>query len=213
LGAPSDSACSVPTRVDYVYRSTTDGEFHPYPGEGDAPSDVASATTLDGVTVPFVVRVETGTINRAIYEIAMLHDLAEPVPDPWPRSRAWNGKLVYTHGGGCRAGWHIQGARTGGVLQEGLLEMGYATTSATLNVFGNNCNDLLASETHIMVKERFVESYGPPIYTIGTGGSGGAYQSHQTADNYPGVFDGIIVSASFPDVLATSSVAADARLL
>ena len=65
-----------------------------------------------------------------------------------------------------------------------------------------------------MVKERFVESYGEPVYTIGTGGSGGSYQSHQTADNYPGVFDGIIVSSSFPDVTsATIFTLADARLL
>jgi hypothetical protein len=81
-------------------------------------------------------------------------------------------------------------------------------------VFGQNCNDLLASETHIMVKERFIEHYGVPEYTIGTGGSGGSYQSHQTADNYPGVFDGIIVSSSFPDVTtATIFTLADARLL
>jgi hypothetical protein len=65
-----------------------------------------------------------------------------------------------------------------------------------------------------MVKERFVESYGEPIYSIATGGSGGSYQSHQTADNYPGVFDGIIVSSSFPDVTsATIFTLADARLL
>ena len=65
-----------------------------------------------------------------------------------------------------------------------------------------------------MVKERFVESYGEPTYAIATGGSGGSYQSHQTADNYPGVFDGIIVSSSFPDVTsATIFTLADARLL
>lgn len=92
--------------------------------------------------------------------------------------------------------------------------MGYALTSASLNVFGQNCNDLLASETHIMLKERFVEGYGEPIYTIATGASGGSYQSHQTADNYPGVFDGIIVSSSFPDVTsATIFTLADSRLL
>ena len=215
LGAPRDADCSVATRVDYVYLSSTDGEFKPYPANaGSYPADLARATTLDGVTVPFIVRVETGTVNRAIYEIAMLHDPSLPAPDPWTRSRGWNGKLVYTHGGGCRSGWYVQGDNTGGVLREGLLEMGYAVTSSSLNVFGNNCNDLLASETHILVKERFIEHYGEPIYTIGTGGSGGSYQSHQTADNYPGVFDGIIVSSSFPDVTsATIFTLADARLL
>jgi hypothetical protein len=211
LGPPLDEHCSVATRVDYVYLSAVDGDFRPYTSGA---ANVATATTLDGATVPFVVRVQTGTVNRAIYQSAMLHDPAELAPDPWTRSRGWNGKVVYTHGGGCRNGWYRQGDATGEVLQEGLLGMGFAVTSASLNVFGNNCNDLLASETHIMVKERFVESYGPPIYTIGTGGSGGSYQSHQTADNYPGVFDGIIVSSSFPDVAsATIFKLADARLL
>ena len=99
-------------------------------------------------------------------------------------------------------------------MREGLFAQGYAVVSATLNVFGQNCNDLLASETHIMVKERFVENYGVPEYTIATGSSGGSYQSHQTADNYPGVFDGIIVAASFPDVTsATIFTVSDSRLL
>ena len=216
LGAPLDANCSVATRVDYLYLSAADGEFKAYPpsGEGSAPAQVATTTTLDGATVPFVVRVQTGTVNRAIYQSAMLHDPSSLAPDPWTRSAGWNGKLVYTHGGGCRSGWYRQGAGAGEVLNEGLLGMGFAVTSSSLNVFGNNCNDLLASETHIMVKERFVESYGEPIFTIGTGGSGGSYQSHQTADNYPGVFDGIIVSSSFPDVVsATIFTLADARLL
>ena len=39
--------------------------------------------------------------------------------DPWNRSVNWNGKLVYTHGGGCRSGWHQQGNRTGGVMRQG----------------------------------------------------------------------------------------------
>jgi hypothetical protein len=212
LGASRDEHCSVETRVDYVYRAT-DGEYKPL-GDGARPVDLDTTTTTDGHTLPFIVRVQTGTVNRAIYESAMLHDPAQTAPDPWTRSAGWNGKLVYTHGGGCRGGWYQQGGRTGGVLRDGLLDRGYAVTSATLNVFGQNCNDLLASETQMMVKERFVESYGPPIFTIGTGGSGGSYQSHQTADNFPGVFDGIIVRASFPDVTsATIFTLADARLL
>lgn len=216
LGRPLDSNCSVEPRVDYVYFSASAGSFLPLPGAagGSLPADVSTVTLPDGHSVPFVVRVETGTVNRAIYEIAMLHVPGAVEPDPWNPSEGWNGKLVYTHGGGCRSGWYQQGDRTGGVLRKGLLEMGYAITSASLNVFGHNCNDLLASETHIMVKERFIEHYGKPVYTIGTGGSGGSYQSHQTADNYPGVFDGIIVSSSFPDVAsATIFTLADARLL
>jgi hypothetical protein len=50
----------------------------------------------------------------------------------------------------------------------------------------------------MMVKERFIEIYGPPLFTFGRGGSGGAYQQIQIADNYPGLLDGIIPSATFP---------------
>ncbi|MCI5105591.1 MAG: tannase/feruloyl esterase family alpha/beta hydrolase [Pseudomonadales bacterium] len=219
LGPALDSDCFVPTRVDYVYLSQNDGEFKAWPpesadGEAEPGSDLALISTADGGSIPYIVRVETGVVNRAIYEIAMLHDPDSPAPGPFNRSANWNGKLVYTHGGGCRSGWYQQGDRTGGVMRDGLLRMGYALVSASLNVFGQNCNDLLASETHIMVKERFIEHYGEPIYTIATGASGGSYQSHQTADNYPGVFDGLIVAASFPDVTsATIFTLADARLL
>lgn len=111
LGAPLDENCSVATRVEYVYLSTLDQEFKPYQAaaSGGLPADVAEATTLDGVTVPFIVRVQTGTVNRAIYQSSMLHDPSDSAPDPWTRSRGWNGKLVYTHGGGCRNGWFRQG--------------------------------------------------------------------------------------------------------
>ncbi len=215
LGEPLDRNCSVAIRVDHVYWSDLEQDFKPYPsGPGALPPPDLARILSRGRMIPYIVRVETGTVNRAIYEIAMLHDPAQGEPDPWQRSNGWNGKLVYTHGGGCRGGWYRQGARTGGVMRRGLFEQGYAVVSSSLNVFGQNCNDLLASETHIMVKERFIERYGVPDYTIATGASGGSYQSHQTADNYPGVFDGIIVSASFPDVTsATIFTVADARLL
>lgn len=216
LGTQLDSDCSVLTRVDYVYWSDSDSAFKTYRRSptSEPPEDMGEIIGPDGNAMAYIVRVETGTVNRAIYEIAMLHDPADGEVGPWNRSPHWNGKLVYTHGGGCRGGWFQQGNRTGGVMRRGLFELGYAVTSATLNVFGQNCNDLLASETHIMVKERFIEHYGVPDYTIATGASGGSYQSHQTADNYPGVFDGIIVGLSFPDVTsATIFTLADARLL
>lgn len=214
LGETFDSDCAVDTRVDYVYWSESDAEFRPYSIPDDESPLEDLAYLDDASEIPFIVRVETGTVNRAVYEIAMLHDPADTAPSPWSPSAVWNNKLIFTHGGGCRSGWHQQGSATGGVLNKGLLEQGYAVTSSSLNVFGQNCNDLLASETHIMLKELFIERYGVPVYTLATGVSGGSYQSHQTADNYPGIFDGIIVGLSFPDVTsATIFTLADARLL
>jgi len=213
LGAPVDEHCSIERRVDYVYRNA-EGLIAPWPARGDRPADLTYTTTTDGRRVPFIVRVETGTANRAIYEIATLHDPADPSPDPWTRGAGWNGRLIYRFGGGCRPGWYQQGDGTAGVLVDTELGRGYAIASSTLNVFANNCSELLSAETTMMVKERFIEAYGTPLFTIGWGSSGGAHQAHGIAENYPGLLDGLIVGSSFPDMTSGTSIKAiDAVLL
>lgn len=216
LGAALDTSCSVVTRVDYVYRpSTAPQAFIALPSLASLPADVSTTTTSDGRTVPYIVRVETGTLNRAIYQTAVLHNpVSEPAPSFTSHPAGWNGRLVYTFGGGCTGGWYRQGNTTGGVLDHNILKQGYAMASSSLNVFGNNCQDLTAAESMAMVKERFIEAYGPPRYTIGWGCSGGSYQQHQIADNYPGLLDGILPGCSFPEVgFATVYSITDQRLL
>jgi hypothetical protein len=215
LGPSLDENCSAPRRVYYMYRSTQRGELKPLSDLKKYPADVAPTHTSLGRDVPYIIRIETGTANRAIYEIAMLHDpVKEPEPSPSSRSSGWNGRVIYTLGGGCPGGWYRQGVNTGGVTGDELLHLGYAIASSTLNVFGNNCNDQLAAETAMMVKERFIEAYGTPTFTVGTGCSGGSYQGLQAVDNYPGIYDGIIVGCSYPDVqFATTPWNSDARLL
>ncbi|WP_230479894.1 DUF6351 family protein [Nocardiopsis kunsanensis] len=213
LGPALDEDCSARTVVRHVYRDT-DGRWHPLPGPGVVPSDADTATTAAGTRVPFVARVETGTVNRSVYETAVLHTPEEEEPDPWTAPRRWNGRLVYKFGGGCTGGWYVQGPDTAGVLDAPMLERGYAVASASLNVFGNNCNDLLAAETMSAVHQRFVTTMGVPHSTLGWGNSGGAYQAHQIADNYPGLLDGIVVSQAFPDVgFSVVPVVTDALLL
>ncbi|NLD68280.1 MAG: hypothetical protein GX644_05645 [Limnobacter sp.] len=216
LGPALDANCSAPTVVQYVYRTTSASTpaFRPLADPAQLPGDVATVS-VDGREVPYVVRVETGTINRAIYQISMLHDPANDAePSPTTAPRGWNERLVYTFGGGCTGGWYRQGSTTGGVLDDNILKQGYAMASASLNVFGNNCQDLSAAETMAMVKEHFIEVWGPPRYTIGWGCSGGSYQQHQIADNYPGLLDGILPGCSFPEVgFATVHSITDARLL
>ena len=201
LGPALDVNCSAPTITTWVYLSTS-GTFKPLADPTQRPTDLSQAV-VDGRPVPFIVRVEKGTINRSIYEIARLDDPA-----------GWNGRLIYVFGGGCEGGWYIQGSATAGVLNSVMLGRGYATASASLNVFGTNCNDVLAAETMMMVKDRFEAQIGPPAFTIGWGCSGGSYQAHQISDNYPGLLDGIIVGCSFPDVTsATILTVTDASLL
>nr|WP_298327113.1 DUF6351 family protein [Haloactinopolyspora sp.] len=216
LGAPLDENCSIETRVDYFYRTTSD-QYAPWPAQASAyPDDLATAT-VNGAQVPFIVRMETGTVNRAVYQTSILHDpLAEPEPEPdvTTRPAGWNGAAIYTLGGGCAGGWYRQGSTTGGVTDEVLLGQGYALMSSSLNVFGNNCSDVTAAESAMMVKELFVERHGPMDHTIGFGCSGGSYQAHQMADNYPGILDGIVVGCSFPDVgFSTVNFITDAWLL
>lgn len=214
LGDALDEDCSAETRVDFVYR-TTGGAFVAFDPAAPLPADLAMTTTTAGDTVPYIVRLETGTVNRSIYQTAILDDPSVPGPDLQNQADAgWNGRLVYRFGGGCRRGWYRQGSSTGGALDDLSLSQGFATAAASLNVFGNNCNDLLTAETMMMVKERFIETYGPMRYTIGWGCSGGSYQVHQIGDNYPGLLDGIVPQCSFPDVgFGTIHTLADARLL
>jgi hypothetical protein len=95
LGPAIDSNCSVATRVDYVYRSSAGGDLKPLPDPKTPPPDVAMTTTSLGQTVPYIVRIETGTINRAIYQIAMLHNPAvEPAPDFMTHPAGWNRRLM-----------------------------------------------------------------------------------------------------------------------
>ncbi|MBI4888507.1 MAG: hypothetical protein HY824_15535 [Acidobacteria bacterium] len=214
LGAPLDANCSIATRVDYVYRPTTGADFKALADPKAAPAD-AAMVTVNGKQVPFVVRIETGTIDRAVYQIAMLHNPAvDPAPDFASRSAGWNGRLIYTFGGGCEPGWYQQGGTTGGVMDDVQLRLGYAVASASLNVAGNNCNDVISAETMMMVKEHFIEAYGAPLFTIGWGSSGGAIQQYQIADNYPGLLDGLITGRSFMDSPFASSLSSgDSRLL
>jgi len=221
LGAPLDEDCTAKTAVTYVYKSTEPppaggrgrgGQapgappmgFKPFDASGPRPADIAQTTTSDGKSVDYIVRRERGTINRAIYEIAMLHNPSAPASDPWTSSAGWNGRLVYSFGGGCAAGYR-QGLPGGAVTDE-FLSKGYAVAVSSLNVFGNNCDDVISSETAMMVKEHFIEEFGVPVHTIGTGGSGGAIQQYMMAQNYPGLLDGLMPQVSFPDNAIFESV-------
>ncbi len=214
LGPALDANCSIATRVDYVYRSKTDGKLKPLADPKTAPADVEMAESpgtggaVLGTRIPFIVRIETGTINRGIYQIAVLSNPAtEPVIDLVTRPAAWNGRLIYTFGGGCEPGWYQQGDSTGGVDDAVQLALGYAVASNSLNVQGNNCSDVSTAETMAMTKEHFIETYGVPAFTIGWGSSGGSTQQHKIAENYPGVLDGLMTGRSFADGTFSSSTA------
>src|SRR5258708_4061102 len=212
LGAALDEDCSAPTKVEYLY-FTTANAFRTYDPAGPRPADLARTTTIDGNIVDFIVRVETGTINRAVYQIAFLHQPGTPLPNAWTKTPGWNGRLIYTFGGGLRASYHqgrwitggssgvpgasVLAANIGGVGR--VLGEGYALASSTFNVNNISGNDVISARTAILVKERFIDQFGEPRYTMGFGASGGAMQQHLIAHNYPGILDGIQPGLIFPD--------------
>jgi hypothetical protein len=206
LGPALDADCSIATRVDYVYRTAgAAATFKPLPSLTSYPADLAQTTTSQGKSVPYIVRVETGTINRGIYETAVLHDpTTEKPPTPFNPPAAWNHRLVYTLGGGCVGGWYIQGSSigNGGILEDLMLRQGYGIAASSLNVFGNNCQDLLAADTVLMTRARFIENFGPVEFTVGWGCSGGTEAGYLIADEYPGLLSGLVMGCSFPELFA-----------
>jgi Tannase-like family of unknown function (DUF6351) len=215
LGPPIDSDCSAETRVNYVYKSTEDGMFRPLPDPTVLPPDVARTTNTEGVTVWYVVRVETGTMNRGIYQNAILHDpTSDPPPSPFSPPAGWNRKLIAIHGAGCPGGWYTQGSQEGvNVLSDMYLSQGYALFINTLQNPSNSCNPFVAGESAMMGKEHFIKTFGVPFFTISTGGSGGAYTSLQVADAFPGLIDGIFLNATFPDAAEIAYGGLDGHLL
>ena len=192
LGDPIDGNCSAPTRTDYFYKSTG-GDILPLADPASRPADMAQTTLPNGRTVDYRIRMESGTINRAVYRWAMLDTGGDLKAN-------WNGRFAYSHGGGCTAGYQQGNANTNLVLDDLYLKRGFAVLTSSLNVMATACNDVLSAETASMVKEHVIESLGQaPEWTIGFGGSGGSMLVQMTAQNYPGLFDGVLPTSSYPD--------------
>ena len=182
-------------------------------------ASVASTTTTNGVTVPYIVRVERGTINRGIYDIAVLFDPAKPWTANSPQPQ-WNGKLSYTYGASAgqprlqfrsEQNWVVNGIT--GVFDDSALRMGFIVADNSLTDQLYNANAVLVAETTMMMKEYIAERYGEIKYTVGNGCSGGSILQNQTASIYPGLLDGIQVECDYPDAVTTLLEVADCVLL
>lgn len=215
LGAPLDENCSAPARVDYFYRTRGfgGGQFKALADPTARPNDLAETTTRDGRQVPYIVRVESGTINRSIYRIAILDDPQQASSEPWTPGSGWNRRIVMTFGPGCNTSYNQGRNTTQTVLSDLYLSRGFAHMVSSLNVLGLQCNDHLSGETFMMLKEHFIEQYGVPMWTAGMGGSGGAIQQALIAQNFPGLLDGLMTTRAFPDLMSMWSAIADCRLL
>src|SRR5437773_2465650 len=210
FGPPQDEQCNVPPRYEFFYRSAGPAStgFQPY-NPANPPLDVATTTTDQGRTVPFIVRRETGVMDRGWYTIAVLFDPSQPWA-PWAAQRGWNGKILWPFGGSSTAD-HYQNSPTD-VLNETHLAKGFMVATNSLNTHGQNNNDVVSHEAVMMLKERIVERYGEVRYVIGEGCSGGSILQHMLANAYPGLINGLQPACSYPDSRTTANDVRDCVL-
>ena len=220
-----DAQCNIATEFKLYYRTTAAGCstalpdpspptaaptnpcFKPYTAGATAPTDLATTTTDAGVTVPYIVRVERGTINRGIFDIAVLYDPTTAWTATAPQA-GWNRKVVYTFGastGQPRRQYRSEQSWT----DDSALSRGFMVVDNSLTDSLYNSNRVLNSETLMMMKEHVVDAYGEIKYLIGNGCSGGSIQQNTAASIYPGLLDGIQVQCDFPDSITTGTEVTD----
>jgi Tannase-like family of unknown function (DUF6351) len=224
-----DAQCNIATESKLFYRTTTAGCssalpdpspptpaptnncFKPYT-VGTTPADLAMTTTTTGLRVPYIVRVERGTMNRGIYDIAVLFD---PAGAPWtaltPQPQ-WNGKVVYTFGASTGQP-RLQFRSEQNWADDSALSRGFMVVDNSLTDSLFNSNRVLVAETLMMMKEHVVDTYGAIQYTVGNGCSGGSIQQNTAASIFPGLLDGIQPSCDYPDSITTALEVSDCVLL
>jgi uncharacterized tannase-like protein DUF6351 len=176
--------------------------FTPYDPSNPPPSSaIATTTTTDGVTVPFIIRQETGYIDRDQYAIATLWQPGRPW-QPWAPQPQYNGRLVIMHGVSCDTTYGTGTAP--GVQDEKILGGGFIVMSNALDNAGHNCNLLTQAESLEMTKEWVIDHYGEIKWTIGSGCSGGSLVQQQVANAYPGIYQGITPQCSFTDAWSSA---------
>ncbi len=189
--------------------------------------------TVDGRGVPFVVRVESATINRGIVRIGVLDDPAARGPDAPFDAVNWSHRVFHAFGESCGVGYQ-QGVNDptfvlGGApdpttvsadrllinLAGGIdrLAKGDAVLHSTLAAFGVHCNPLISAESTMMIKEHITEAYGLVDFYVGTNGSGAALQQYNLGNNFPGVLSAAMPTATFADIVTTAMTVTDCGLL
>ncbi|MFB3103955.1 MAG: DUF6351 family protein, partial [Pseudomonadales bacterium] len=182
--------CLIETRAEYYYKPRDRDRLLRLLPETRR-EDIENIEVNDRL-LPFVVRVERGTINRFIYAIAVLADPSKPLNQV--SSEFWNGKLIYYFRGGVGIGKRQGAVRASTATRRRIPELaaGYAVAFSSGTRTSVHYNVWLAANTAAMVKRQFVSLYGEPEYTVGIGESGGAVQQLLIAQNEPGLLDALV---------------------
>ena len=217
LVVAGDGGCSLvlpdptPTIANPNPTTPANSCFQPYDPATTSTSLVASTTTTNGLTVPYVVRVERGTLNRGIYDIAVMFDTTKSWTATAPQAQ-WNGKVVYSFGASTGTP-RLQFRTEQNWADNAALSRGFMVVDNGLTDSLYNSNRILVAETLMMMKEHIVDNYGEIKYTLGNGCSGGSIQQNTVASTFPGLLDGIQPSCNYPDSITTGIEVTDCVLL
>jgi hypothetical protein len=214
-----DGGCSFvlpdPSPTIAVPNPTTPANscFQPYVAGTTAAASVAdSQVKVGGVAVPYIVRVERGTLNRGIYDIAVLFDPTKPAWTATAPQPQWTGKVVYSYGASTGQP-RLQYRTEQNWADDTALSRGFMTVDHSLTDSLYNSNRTLAAETTMMMKEHIVDTYGEIKYTMGNGCSGGSIGQNTVSSIYPGLLDGIQPSCDYVDSITTGIEVTDCVLL
>ena len=226
LNGGADGGCSFvlpdpsPTLANPAPTTPASSCLQPYVAGTTPAASIASTTTSAGVTLPYIVRLERGTLNRGIYDIAVLFDPTKPAWTPTTPQPQWNGKVLYTYGASTgqprqqfrsEQNWAVGGIT--GINDDTALRLGFLVADHSLTDSLYNSNRVLVAETTMMMKERIVNGYGEIKYTMANGCSGGSINQNTVASIYPGLLDGIQPSCDYPDSITTGIEVSDCVLL
>ena len=223
--AAVDTQCNYPTEYNLYYRTTVPtGQCSfalPDPTAATLPANLcfqrytadtpssSIATSANGSV--FIVRVEHGTMNRGIYDLAVLFDPSKPWDALAPQAQ-WSGKVLYQFG--ASTGQPRRQARSSSSwTNEMALSNGYLVAQNSMTDSALNSNRVSMAETVMMMKEHIGDTYGPIKFTIGTGCSGGSINSNMNASIAPGQLDGITISCAYPDSETTGIEVTECVLL
>ncbi|MFN8150811.1 MAG: DUF6351 family protein [Solirubrobacterales bacterium] len=217
-----DAQCNENVKYGFFYKSTdpAKAKLQPY-DTANPPSDVATTTTENGESVPFIVRIEVGYQDRDQYKIATLFDPTEKWTWRKPQPQ-YAGKMLITHGFGCDLNLgadeapdvlSYQAADASPDTGQWALGKGWVVMSTSLDHNSHSCNPVVQAESLMMAKERVVERYGPLDFTVGVGCSGGSLTQQWVANAYPGIYQGVLLSCSFPDAWTSATQVFDYHIM
>jgi len=222
----AQSATLQPYQTDSVAQFGSSGGgpepcFAPY-DPANPPASIPTVTTDRGITVPYVIRLERLWQDRDQVDVAVLATPGTSF-EPWTNADpAWNRDLEITQGEAC--GEH-HGEAAGDeppalipdspppVTDPEALGEGFMVMSTALNNSYHDCDLVLQAESLVIAKEHIIDEYGPVNFTVGRGCSGGSLSQNQVANAYPGIYQGLITSCTFPDAVSTNMDVVDCDLL